>query len=101
MTMEVLGVDTCFEFEPSQTPRLLSQPVPFSQEQTQLLDVEVPMCPNETSDDEYVDVFNDVCKCAVCGGNNEESCYCYNLDFPASEYNQDGSTIHLTQYGLP
>ena len=100
MTMEVLGVDACFEFEQSQTPPPLSQPVPFSQEQTQLLDVEVAMHRDDSSVDEALNVFNDVCgKCAVCGGNKEQSCYCYN--FPASEYNQDGSTIHLTQYGLP
>ena len=98
MTMEVLGVDTCLEFEPSQTPLPLSQPVPFSQELTQLLDVGVAMCAKGTSDDEYVDVFEDVRKCTFCGGNKDPSCYCYN--FPASEYNQDGSTIHLTQYGL-
>ena len=97
--MEVLGVAACFEFEQSQTPPPLSQPVPFSQEQTQVLEVDLAMCPNETSDNEYVDVFDDVRKCTFCGGNKEQSCYCYN--FPASEYNQDGSTIHLTQYGRP
>ena len=97
--MGVLVVDACFEFEQSQTPPPPSQPVPFSQAQTQLLDVEVAMCPKETSDDEYVDVFDDVRKCTLCGGNKEPSCFCYN--FPTSEYNQDGSTIHLTQYGLP
>ena len=99
MTMEVLGVDTCLEFEPSQAPPPLSQPVPFSQELTQLLEVDLAICPNETSDDEYVGVFEDVRKCTVCGGNKEPFCFCYN--FPASEYNQDGSTIHLTQYGRP
>ena len=58
MTMEVLGVDTCLEFEPSQTPPPLSQPVPFSQEQTQLLDVEVAMYRDDSSVDEALDVFN-------------------------------------------
>jgi hypothetical protein len=81
-----------FEFELSQDATPVSQSNAFSQVQTQVLFDGVHY--NQFQLLDAADGFDVKPECSFCG--RRDSCRCFN--FPPSEYNQNGSTIHVPNF---
>jgi len=103
------ALPTTFEFELSQvppaeqppSPPTPTQPVPFSQQQTQVWnnEREAAAYGGESSFDPD-DGFGLVATCVFCSSRLDFGQRCTCFRFPASEYQHDGSTIHLSQFNM-